>query len=396
MDSSSDEDIGIALALYVLSSEKRKRRFRAHPINQERERRGVMAKLYPQLCDDEDKFYNYARMSRASFEELLIAVQDDIRKQDTNFQQAISPRERLLLTLRFLATGESARSLHYQFRMGDSTVRKVVYDTCERLWEKLLDKEMPHPTETTLKEEANAFENMWQFPHCLGAVDGKHINIEIPPNSGSAFLNYNKKDFSIVLQGVADAKANFLAVDVGESGNHSDGGIFKHSSFGRALLQQQLPLPQPDAVMGEVLPYVFVADEAYPLHPNIMRPFPARGLDDRRRYFNYRLSRARRVVECAFGIMAQRWGVLKTTMRVNPDKARKIILACCILHNFVRRQQDESVDSAAEEASTDENPFQQQRSITERSMSSTGRPPQEAMEVREKFANLFVTGLAVP
>ena len=68
---------------------------------------------------------------------------------------------------RYLATGKSARSLHYQFRMGNSMVLSIVYDTCECLWGNLLEKEMPRPTEETLKEGAKAFESIWQFPQVL-------------------------------------------------------------------------------------------------------------------------------------------------------------------------------------------------------------------------------------
>ena len=65
-----------------------------------------------------------------------------------------------------------------------------------------------------------------------------------------------------------------------------------------------LPFPAPLSRIesGEALPYMFVGDEAFPLRPYLMRPFPGRSLDnDSRRIFNYRLSRARRVVENAFG-----------------------------------------------------------------------------------------------
>lgn len=102
MASCSTEDEGIAVALLLLSSEreKRKRRFHVHAINKERESRGVMEKLYPQLCDDEDKFFNYTRMSRGTFEDLLTILEGSIRKQNTNYRNSIAPRERLLLTLR--------------------------------------------------------------------------------------------------------------------------------------------------------------------------------------------------------------------------------------------------------------------------------------------------------
>ncbi|GFS00359.1 hypothetical protein ElyMa_006397300 [Elysia marginata] len=97
----SDDD-GVVLALMLLSSarKKKKRRFAIHPINKERDQRGVITKLYPQLLDDEDKFRNYVRMTRGTFEQLLGLLGDNLRRADTNFRKAIPPRTRLLLALR--------------------------------------------------------------------------------------------------------------------------------------------------------------------------------------------------------------------------------------------------------------------------------------------------------
>ena len=86
------------------------------------------------------------------------------------------------------------------------------------------------------------------------------------------------------------------------------------------------------------LPYVFIGDEAFPLMPNLMKPFPQKNITRPKKIFNYRLSRARRVVENAFGIMANRFRVLLTPIAVSVENVDGIILACTVLHNFLRRK----------------------------------------------------------
>lgn len=66
-----------------------------------------------------------------------------------------------------------------------------------------------------------------------------------------------------------------------------------------------------------------------------MRPFPRRQLTNEKRIYNYRLSRARRIVECAFGIMVKRFNVLENKMLVGPEKATKITRAICVLHDLI-------------------------------------------------------------
>lgn len=119
--------------------------------------------------------------------------------------------------------------------MGASTVRDIIiYETCNVIWDELKASELPELTSDSFKEVAIGFAQRWRFPHVLVAIDGKHIKMECPPNSGSAYFNY-KQTFSIVLQRICDAQSNFIAVDVGDFGRHSDGGVLKHSAFGRAL-----------------------------------------------------------------------------------------------------------------------------------------------------------------
>ena len=123
---------------------------------------------------------------------------------------------------------------------------------------------------------------------------------------------------------------------MGCNGRISDGGIFKNCSLYRALEEKRLNIPEEILLPGteQTFPFVFVADDAFPLKDYMLKPYSQNGLTPERRIFNYRLSRDRRVVENAFGILANRFRVFITPINLAPEKVEIITLACCILHNF--------------------------------------------------------------
>ncbi|XP_008180960.1 protein ALP1-like [Acyrthosiphon pisum] len=140
---------------------------------------------------------------------------------------------------------------------------------------------MPEPTEETWKTVAQKYKDMWHFPNCIGAIDGKHINIECPINSGSTFFNY-KGSHSVVLLALVDADYKFIAVDVGSYGRNSDGGIFSKSIIGKRLSSNTFNVPKPIPIIenGEPQPYVVVGDEAFPLTTYLLRPYSRNYLRD--------------------------------------------------------------------------------------------------------------------
>ncbi|XP_067949150.1 uncharacterized protein [Watersipora subatra] len=109
---------------------------------------------------------------------------------------------------------------------------------------------------------------------------------------------------------VADATYKFLIVDIGQQGSASDGGVWDHSNFGSAWSENRVNTPPPNNLpeVNQETAYVMVGDEAFPLQASLMRPFPGREAknDMRKRRYNYRLSRARPVIENAFGILSTR------------------------------------------------------------------------------------------
>lgn len=115
------------------------------------------------------------------------------------------------------------QSIAWNYKIGKSTVRLIILETCDAIWSALSPLYLAEPTEYQYRDIANDFANMWNFPNCVGAIDGKHVAVTCPANSGTLYYNY-KHFFSIVLMGICDAKYAFTAVSIGSYGSESDGG----------------------------------------------------------------------------------------------------------------------------------------------------------------------------
>ncbi|KAK0408395.1 hypothetical protein QR680_003931 [Steinernema hermaphroditum] len=263
-------------ALLLLMMRQRRALRKLKDIHKRRNQFGQYAKLFNELRSDEKSFKEYTRMKPRTFYKLLHLVEPFLepKKKKTT---GIVAEHMLVVTLRYLATGNSFHSLHFAFRMGVSTVSKVVKKTCDALHKALKNNIGLPKSPNGWLELSEAFEREWNFPH----------------------------------------------------------------------------FPEDSYLTGTevLLPYFFLGDAGFPLQERLQKPFT--GTTSKiQATFNYRLSRARRVIEDAFGILATRWRILLKDIETSTPLADSIVRACLHLHNFLsdeepfarRRHNENGVD----------------------------------------------------
>ena len=286
---------------------------------QEREEKSEFYKLVKDMqLFDSFYFFKCFRMSPSMFEKLLSWIGPTIQKCSLRRPTA-TPSERLCVTLRYICTGDAQTTIATSYRISPPVVGRIINETCGAIWN-ILNKRFIDPPST--KEDwskiAQDFENKWNFPNCLAAIDGKHIMIQAPPRTGSEYFNY-KKLFSVVLLACCDANYKFTLVDIGDNGRQSDGGVYTNSKLGFAIDNNLLNFPTSRKIgtSSKVMPYVFVADDAFSMKPHLLKPYPGSNLDLSKCVYNYRLSRARRVIENSFGILASRFRIFRRAIIAN-------------------------------------------------------------------------------
>uniref|UniRef100_A0A1Y1MU88 DDE Tnp4 domain-containing protein n=1 Tax=Photinus pyralis TaxID=7054 RepID=A0A1Y1MU88_PHOPY len=178
-------------AMLYLKRKKRVRRYKVRPINRNRIVHGQFHKRVRRMREmDHEQYFKYTRMTPAVFDNLLSIVGPHLQRHKK--KSHISPAERLTLTLHYLAEGCSMQEIATNFYMGKTTVHIIIKQTCSVLWDVLSPIHLKPPTGTEFVKISKGFYQRWNMPNCLGALDGKHIQIQAPAHSGSDFFNYKK------------------------------------------------------------------------------------------------------------------------------------------------------------------------------------------------------------
>lgn len=169
--------------------------------------------------------------------------------------------------------------------------------------------------------------------------------------------------------------------------------------FETRLKRRNLANPLPER--ANPVPYCIVGDDAFPINYYLLKPYPSRQLDITKRVFNYRLSRARRIVEDVFGILTHRFGVFQKPISLEPEKVVSVVLVACALHNCLKTNcanvytPDGNFDTDNPESDNAFNREWRQISVNDNMLSlaqqGSNRPSCSAVDIINEFCDYFNT-----
>ena len=287
---------------------------------------------------DANRFFETFRMTRETFNYILENVRDDLIKK-TLVEEPVAPDFRLAITIYKLSRGDYMYTIGEMCGLAVSTVSVIVSETCRvivnTLWDESVGKLLPKSEEDFTNLIAK-FGEEWQFPYVFGAIDGSHLPIKCCRGGAKARKQYfNFKGFySIVLIALVDAQYRFIWASVGAPGNTHDSTLFQSTRLWKQISDGDIVPNLVHQVKDVEVPPLILGDGAFPLRPWIMKPHGDAVLSREKRYFNFRLSRARLVTEGAFGRLKSRFRILFRKCESDKENVKLYGLACVILHNL--------------------------------------------------------------
>ncbi|XP_059620701.1 uncharacterized protein LOC132264492 [Phlebotomus argentipes] len=179
--------------------------------------------------------------------------------------------------------------------------------------------------------------------------------------------------------GICDAECNFNYVSIGSYGSQSDSNVFMWSQIGLALENDDVLWPSPENLPNSDIEfgYFLVGDAAFPLNPHFLKPYPGRMLPPDKQHFNDRLGTARNTIERTFGILANRFRILRGEIQAHPKNAELIVQACVTLHNYIKKTADSETPLA--------NPDSHLDTLDSNPSILRGRSRRNVLEIRDTY-----------
>ncbi|KAG0423853.1 hypothetical protein HPB47_000384 [Ixodes persulcatus] len=246
--------------------------------------------------------------------------------------------KRVAISLYRLCSTAEERTIAHLFAVGQSVVNESYREFCDVVIEELEARTVSMIRNEDLEHHMREFQAVLGFPNAIGALDGCHLPVSPPKDSAVDYRNY-KGWYSVILLALVDHRYLFRYISVGSPGKCHDANVYGRSPLGRLLEDYQVAVPR--SIGGTEIPPIVLCDQAFPLTRNLMKPFPhSLSPPQDEGDYNYALSKARRVVENAFGRLKARFRIVLKRMEVRIDNVNAVVRACCILHNVCETLND--------------------------------------------------------
>ena len=238
------------------------------------------------------------------------------------------------------------------------------------------------PTGSELNRVVDGFKDKWDIIQCAGSIDGLHIPVSPPACNHTDY--YNRKGwYSVILQAVVDHAYLFRDICVGWPGSVHDARVYANSAVYRKATQGLILNGNSITISQQSVLVYFVGDSDYPLLPWLIKPFDHHAaLSSAPKNFNYRISRARIVVENAFGRLKARWRRLQKQNDMDVTNVPHVVQTCCILHNMCEIKGEGIRDSWLNNSSTLPQPTGGVSTVT---------PSTRASSIRDALVQYFIT-----
>lgn len=143
------------------------------------------------LANNKRYFEENFHMNEKQFDKIYTRINHHLRcKRNTRPNDNISPKAKLAMVLEFLASGSHQRHIASVYRVSAALLGRIIDQVCDAICVEFERDAFKTHTTADWLEIASQYYAKWNFPNCLGAIDGKHVPIRRPPNAGSLFFNY--------------------------------------------------------------------------------------------------------------------------------------------------------------------------------------------------------------
>lgn len=282
---------------------------------------------YFEEFDDID-FHARFRLTKESVTTVLREIEEEISHK-TEQNNAVSPINQLLLTLRFYATGNHMLSAADFSGVSKSTAHRIIHRVTNAI-ARLRPRFIKFPIlPGEIKREQIKFFDIARFPRVIGCIDCTHVKIQSFGGNDAEYFRNRKGYFSINVQAISNANLEITDIVARWQGSVHDATIFNNSRI-RALFEA-----------GTFENCFLLGDGGYPVRSYLMTPLQNPRTEAEQLY-NESHIRTRNIVERLFGIWKRRFPILALGSRFQKvEKVLPVIVATAVLHNIARRAGDQ-------------------------------------------------------